>query len=416
MRIKSYFVKSVEEALAQARAELGEDALLLSTRKGPSPDGSGEGYEVVFGCADAEAARDTNAKPAGPIAPSAAAAAPVPVPMAAVSTPMAVASRKLKPVEPRPAEAAQDLEQLRSQMDEIHGLLLAAGRPQTVAGGLPVLDGVLARLRKAGFSAALAGAIVDGVAAELAGREELEANGTTAIRRSVRAYDRERVFDLLRDEMSARVKIDSQLGVKGNGCAVVALVGPGGSGKTTTLMKIAAFQAGPNRAVRLLALDGAGLGNRMQLQFFARKTGIAFTAVETAEALPALIEDARRKEIVLIDTPSQQTGAEREKLAAILARCPGIDVHLTLPGYMNAGACREAIRRYGMYWPGKLAVTKLDETPGFGAVVSEGVRAGLSLSLVTDGVSIPESLHSASVDDLMAAAMGPEQMAETACA
>src|SRR5580693_3409640 len=53
MRIKSYFAKSVDEAMVQARAELGNDALLLNTRK--SEGGKPENYEVVFGTVDAVA-------------------------------------------------------------------------------------------------------------------------------------------------------------------------------------------------------------------------------------------------------------------------------------------------------------------------------------------------------------------------
>jgi flagellar biosynthesis GTPase FlhF len=182
------------------------------------------------------------------------------------------------------------------------------------------------------------------------------------------------------------------------------------------LMKIAAFQAAPIRPVRLLTLDRSGLGSRMHLQMFARKTRIAFTPVESPEALPALIEEARKKEIVLIDTPGYLEPAERSKLASVLTRCPGVDVHLVLPAYMTSTACREAIRRYSLFWPSKLAITRFDETASFGAMVPEAVEAGLSLSLVTDGVSIPDSLHAFSVEDLMNQALGRESLAEAACA
>ncbi len=413
MRIKSYFVKSTGEALAQARAELGEDALLLSTRKVDSPLGSSANYEVVFGCPGAGDATDSpdaqeakanveaQREPERATAEAAAAVAPV----------------ALKSVAGRPRMSsktpAADLEQLRSQMDEIHGLLLSAGRPRVTARGLPFLDTAFARLTKAGLSVSLAGSIVDGVAAALASGEP-EANESEFAGPSFRRYEQDRLSELLRTEMNKRIKIDSQLGVKGSGCAVVAMVGPTGAGKTSTLMKIAAFQAARNRPVRLLSLDHSGLGSRMQLQFFARKTGVAFTAVETPEVLPQLIDEERTKSIVLIDTPGHQPDAEREKLGSILARCSGVNVHLVLPGYMSSGACREAVRKYGIFWPAKLAVTKLDETTSFGTLASEAARAGLSLSLVADGVSIPDSLHSASVEDFIAIAV-PEQ-AQQACA
>lgn len=416
MRIKSYFVGSVEEAIIEARAELGEDALLLNTRRTTSLEGSAAGYEVVFGCTEdsvtgasprSETPRTRTSAPVagGTISPAPPAAAPAAsAPPAAV--PIAPAAITLCPIPAapptsKPEQPSVELDQLRAQMDEIHGLLLAAGRPQTMPRRVPFLDRILARLTKAGFSAALAGSIIDGVAAALPDRGEC---------------NEDELFDLLSREIRTRIKINSELGAASAGCAVIALVGPAGAGKTATLMKIAAYQAAPNRPIRLLALHGSGIGNRMELQFFARKTGVAFSAVENPESLPALVEEARQKEIVLIDTPGNQTAAERQKLGSLLARCSGVDVHLVLPGYMSSGACREAIRKYGVFWPSKLVVTKLDETTTFGTLVSEAVRAGLPLSLVVDGVGIPDSLHAASAGDLAGIAMGSEGAATAACA
>jgi flagellar biosynthesis GTPase FlhF len=313
-------------------------------------------------------------------------------------------------------EAAAELEQLRAQMDEIHGLLLSSGSQRAVSRGLPFLDGVFARLTKAGWSAPLAGSIVEAVAAAMpAEAPKPRRKSPVSIGRGMQTAERSRLLELLRMELGARVKIDATLGVPGSHGTVVAVVGPAGSGKTTLLMKIAAFQADPSRPVRLLSLDRSGLGSRMHLQMFAHKARIAFTPVESPEALPELIAEARKTEIVLIDTPGYLQPAERGKLASILTRCPGIDVHLVLPAYMTSGACRDAIHRFAPFWPAKLAVTRFDETASFGTLVPDAAEAGLSLSLVTDGVSIPDSLHAFSLEDLMIMALGPEA-SEAACA
>src|SRR5580658_5372453 len=190
MRIKSYFVRSVDEAIAQARVELGEDALLLNTRKQNTPGSSWSGYEVVFGCVDdpaAPAARVESAARADRVEAAAQmdAAAPaemsvIPAPASSVpATPPLPAAPPVPAAPPIPAafsagsllsthlEAATDLEQLRAQIDEIHSLLLQAGSQRAASRGLPFLDRVFARLMKAGWSAALTASIVDGVAAAL---------------------------------------------------------------------------------------------------------------------------------------------------------------------------------------------------------------------------------------------------------
>jgi flagellar biosynthesis GTPase FlhF len=54
MRIKSFFAKSVDQAMADARAELGSEALLLNTRRVPATEAGGGGYEVVLGVSGEE--------------------------------------------------------------------------------------------------------------------------------------------------------------------------------------------------------------------------------------------------------------------------------------------------------------------------------------------------------------------------
>ena len=183
---------------------------------------------------------------------------------------------------------------------------------------LPELTGAFTRLIAAGMDASHADEIVRAVEAGLAANAPAQKpRHTVAIGWKARRFSWNKFEDLLRSELTARVRIDSSLGVEGSRGTVVAMVGPGGAGKTTTLMKIASFQAaaGTSRCA-LLTLDSSGLGSRMQLQFFARKRGILFAAVEAPEGLPELIENARKTEIVLIDTPHCASRADRDKLAA----------------------------------------------------------------------------------------------------
>jgi flagellar biosynthesis protein FlhF len=364
MRIKSYFAPSVDEAIAQARAEFGDDALLLSTRQ------TDNGCEVVFGTAEGgEAAGE---------------------PLASESV----------PTRDREAVSAPGLETIRAEMDEIRRLLLSSDRP---GARVPELAAVYARMTGAGIDPVLAGQVVDAVEAGMA--THALAKLKIALGLGARRFDLRKFEELLRAELASRIPIDANLGAAGFPGTVIALVGPGGAGKTTTIMKIAAFQAGPDRPIRILTLDQDKLASRVHLQFFARKNGVAFTALESPETLPAFIEKSRQKEIVLIDTPSCGCDADREKLAGILNGCSGLDTHLVAPAYMTAPALRQSIAKHAALRPTKLIITKLDESPAFGAAVSEAARAGLAISLLTDGVSIARDLHAASVEDLLSIAL-----------
>ncbi len=385
VRIKSYFVKSIAEALGKARTELGDEALLLSSRRVEAHTDTPGQFEIVFGTPGSV---ESEGEPG-----EAAVAKPW-----TIETPPERSNRLVEL--PNRDEPGNNLQHVHAQILEIYGLLSSE---ETAANGrrLPAMSAVYSNLCEAGFDAELAGQIVAGMETAMSAAKPEEKGLISIARKSGRAE----VHELLRQELAARVKIDGRVGVEGSGSIVVALVGPAGVGKTTMLMKLAAFQGAPTRPVRLLTLDSSGLGDRVQLQFFARQTGITFTSLDSPEALPAAVHEARRTEIVLIDTPSHLAPADRERLAGALADCGHVDVHLAVPGYMAASSVREAIRTFRIFQPTKLALTKIDETTAFGSPVSEAVRAGLSLSFISNGASVPADLHTVSVETLMSMAL-----------
>ena len=139
MKIKSYFAKSMDEAISKARVELGSDALLLNTRRLPD-SGSGAGYEVVMGVAGATSASETTA-------PARATLRVTPAPArAATATPAPVkAPTTSGPVTPGPANG--EIEKLRAQMDDLQSLLVRSARNQwTSQRSVPEVAEIFARL------------------------------------------------------------------------------------------------------------------------------------------------------------------------------------------------------------------------------------------------------------------------------
>jgi flagellar biosynthesis protein FlhF len=183
-------------------------------------------------------------------------------------------------------------------------------------------------------------------------------------------------------------------------------VGPAGSGKTTSLAKLA-VAASAQRPVRLVSLDRSRTGVQQLLSSFANPA-ITFSAVDSVENLPKLIAEARQKECVLIDTPAYgishgaQDRAAAETLAAALASCGDVDVHLVAPAYMKARDLRNLIERYQLFEPSKLLVTRMDEAETLGTVFSEAALAGLALSFLSHGPRIPDDIRAASAEDLLA--------------
>jgi flagellar biosynthesis protein FlhF len=381
MKIKSYFAKTVDEAIAKARVELGADALLLNTRK-TADNGTGTGYEVVMGLAGAT-------PPPEPVKQ------PVP---ARASAP---------PVEPAPrTEVAAEMEKLRARMDELQGLLVRSAKHSWSAQrSVPEVADVHQRLVAAEVDPVLSKDIADRLEAAMATDAFFLYTGPDAEgaqnRWKTLKSDPARVEQFLRTELESRVVLRPRLGVNGSKGAVAVLVGPAGSGKTTSLAKLA-VAASAQRPVKLVSLD-ARTGAQQLLSSLANPA-ITFTAADSVETLRKLITDARKKECVLIDTPgyTAQDQPAAAALAAALLDCGDVDVHLVAPAYMKTRDLRNMIDRYQVFQPSKLLVTHMDETETLGTVFSQAAWTGLALSFLSHGPRIPDDIRAATAEDLLA--------------
>jgi flagellar biosynthesis protein FlhF len=389
MKIKSYFAKTVDEAISKARVELGSEALLLNTRK-IADNGMGAGYEVVMGVAGS--------------APVPKAAMPVPTPKPAP----APSTAAIPPSEAAAQnEVANDMAKLRAQMDELQSLLVGSAKNAWAAQrSVPETAEVYANLIAAEVDPFLSKDIADRLEAAMATDAFFlfagpEPEGMQNRWKSLKS-DPARVEEFLRAELESRVALRPRLGVSGAKGAVAAMVGPAGSGKTTSLAKLA-IAASAQRPVRLISLDKSHNGVQQLLGSLAT-SAISFSFVNSLESLPKLVAEARKNECVLIDTPGysslQQPAAE--KLAASLAACGDVDVHLVAPAYMKSRDLRKSIDSYRLFQASKLLVTRMDETETFGTVFSEAALAGLALSFLSYGPRIPGDIRAATAEDLLA--------------
>jgi len=179
---------------------------------------------------------------------------------------------------------------------------------------------------------------------------------------------------------------------------VVALVGPTGAGKTTTIAKLAACFAQRHNArdVALVTTDTLRIGGREQLHGYGRQLGIAVHEADSAQGLALVLERLRDYKLVLIDTAG--LGQRDRNLVGQLnwLRASGqVQTLLCLPANSHFADLDEVVRRFSSVQPQGVVLTKLDETGRLGSALSVVVDHQLPMAWVTDGQRVPDDLHRA---------------------
>ena len=180
---------------------------------------------------------------------------------------------------------------------------------------------------------------------------------------------------------------------------VVAVVGPTGAGKTTTIAKLAArwcLQHG-SQDLALVSTDAYRIGARDQLMTYARILGTPMHAANGGKDLARVLERLKSKKLILIDTAGMGPRDLRlaEQLAALQSGAARAQVLLALPAQGEGHALEEIVKSFAPLKPLACILTKVDEAVSLGAVISTTLRHRLKIAYVCDGQRVPDDLHAA---------------------
>ncbi|GAB6068066.1 flagellar biosynthesis protein FlhF [Methylothermus subterraneus] len=407
MKIKRFLAPDIRQALQQVKEVLGADAVILSNRK------TEQGVEIIATCDfDLETVAAAKPTPRAPTPATSSKPAPMPRPAFSARSYSAVAEFtgtakpvKEEPKEPRtqaaaslrpapePSQSAESLALLQRELQEMRRLLdrHLARESQREA---PARLDLLRALNELGFARS--------VALELARQVNAQEDLAGALRQ-VQAV------------LTTQVRV-SDLDLDRGG--IIALVGPTGVGKTTTIAKLAArfrLAHGP-RHLALLTTDNYRIAAYEQLSTYARILGVPIRAVANADELRTVLQGFQDKRLILIDTAGMSPRDLRlaEHLALLRDGEAPIRTYLVLSAGAQLPSLNEAIGAFSGCRPKAAILTKLDEAGSLGPALSALIQQRLPVACFTDGQQVPEDLHAAQAQALVQRcfAMTPPALAE----
>jgi flagellar biosynthesis protein FlhF len=354
MHLKWFRGRAVPDLMQQIRQELGPDALILHTKSsapwGPLRLVRGGGIEILAAVDEAEP------RPAMPRAPAS----------HGEHAPADETRARIAQTAPAAADG------LRAEVATLKNLLVQFGGARLLP---PDLAPYYERLVAGGVEPTLALRLLGELPITGAADPDPDASATRI------------------DEALARM-IRTGGGAADPRVAAIALVGPGGAGKTVTLAKLAARAHMQRGGTAILDLDTGGWNAPGPLETLAAILDVSYAAPRTAEEVAQKRRQSPVSGLTLIDTPAVGLGenAGLAPLADLLAAAEPDEIHLVLPATMKTGDAVAAVRACATLGATHLLFTRLDETTSCGSVLGVSLETGLPLSYFGTGRQIPGDL------------------------
>ncbi|MGA1823015.1 MAG: flagellar biosynthesis protein FlhF [bacterium] len=362
MLIKKYLATNVRAAISQIKMELGPEALIISTKNlkkgknGPYGILAGDMVEVM-----AAIETDTNQAQA---------------PHQIFEEPSATGPSH----DQKSFDGAADvsMEFLRNEIETLKNMIKKGFSKHSPN---PLWSNVYHQIRYMGVEEDITAELLKTISHD---NESIFSQGDISIRK------------YLKDLLNHLIHTSGPINVTSNTPKIVALVGPSGVGKTTTIAKLAGILALKRRKkVAFISLDTMRIGGVGQLTSYAKIMGLPITSARNTNDLKKHIESLMDKDCIFIDTAgyNHKNTEQLEKLKEFLTCVPGIEKHLVVSATTQSQDLLTITKNFQRLGIDRLLFTKLDEATQFGTIFNHMIYTNLALSYLSAGQHVPDDLE-----------------------
>jgi flagellar biosynthesis protein FlhF len=408
MNARTYQADSMADALAIVKRDLGRDAVILHTRSFRKGGLLGFGGRSMW---EITAAPNVNVPRRGPrgayvgsaIECKGAIALQEPATAQGQDQPAQEqfaarerdATTTVKPPEPLAAMPAATAP-LEGQIGQIRSMVsaLLAMQSQAHGGDMPAeLRRLQMLLSRQEVQEDVAQGLIDDLRQSLTGQELCDAQTL-----------HDRLLDLITHKIGTAGPASGPATGK-----VIALIGPTGVGKTTTIAKLAAnYKLQANKRVGLITIDTYRIAAVDQLRTYAQIIEVPLKVVLSVGELQQAIAAMKDLDVILVDTAgrSQNDSMRLGQLRRFLEAMKPDETHLVVSATANRASAGKVVRQFVPLGANRLIISKLDEADSFGLVLNVACAGNVPISYVTTGQGVPDDIASADSQKLAQLILG----------